>query len=41
MAEECLGGICHSIYQYAKTNKIHEGLWEKQRIIISSILGYK
>ena len=35
------GGICHSIYRYAKTNKKYMKDYDKQRIVISSILGCK
>ena len=38
-----IGGICHSIYRYAKANNKYMKAYDKNtiRIIISSILGCK
>ena len=38
MAEECSGGICHSIYQYEKTNNKYMKDYEKSKE--SSYLQY-
>ena len=35
------GGICHSIYRYMKANNKYMNDYEKERIIIHSILGCK
>ena len=40
--KEIRGGICHSIYRYAKpNNKYMKYIMKKQRIVIYSILGCK
>ena len=40
--KEIRGGICHSIYRYAKpNNKYMKDIMKKQRIVIYSILGCK
>lgn len=36
------GQICHAIHQHPETNKkIHEKLCQKQRLVISHVLGYE
>ena len=35
------GGICHSIYRYAKSNNKYMKHYDKKLIVISSILGWK
>lgn len=36
------GRICHAIHQHAEANKkIHEKLCQKQRLVISHVLGYE
>ena len=35
------GGICHSIYWYAKANNKYMKGYDKKRIVIYSLLGYK
>ena len=43
MIEKGAGGqICHAIHQHAEANKkIHEKLCQKQRLVISHVLGYE
>ena len=35
------GGICHSIYRYAKVNNKHMKNYDKNKEVISSVLGCK